>query len=176
MDKKKEPNVPERWHGAHHYSNKLNFFFVFFLVFAALTLLWFYFATNKIQEAANKTTPSITPTATKSAEKPQGPGVACTMEVKACPDGVNFAGRTAPNCDFQACPDEHCGGFIKNAKTCLSGYHCEINSRIPDLGGTCVKDTPTPTKTKASGEVSCDFARVCKDGTVVICQQCPEDK
>jgi hypothetical protein len=34
-------------------------------------------------------------------------------------------------------PVTHCGGFIKNAKTCPQGYRCQLG-RIPDAGGTCV--------------------------------------
>ncbi len=33
-----------------------------------------------------------------------------------------------------------CGGFIRNAPTCASGYHCQLQSGRPDMGGTCVKD------------------------------------
>jgi hypothetical protein len=32
----------------------------------------------------------------------------------------------------------HCGGFIRNAPTCPSGYHCQLNLRYPDTGGVCV--------------------------------------
>lgn len=32
-------------------------------------------------------------------------GIACTMEAKLCPDG-SAVGRTAPNCEFAACPGE----------------------------------------------------------------------
>ncbi len=30
--------------------------------------------------------------------------VACTMEAKICPDGVNYVGRTGPKCEFALCP------------------------------------------------------------------------
>ncbi len=33
-----------------------------------------------------------------------------------------------------------CGGFIRNAPTCAVGYHCQLQSSRPDMGGTCVKD------------------------------------
>lgn len=39
----------------------------------------------------------------------------------------------------------HCGGFIRNAPTCPSGYVCKLN-RIADTGGTCVP-IPSPTIT-----------------------------
>jgi len=32
----------------------------------------------------------------------------------------------------------HCGGFIRNAPTCPTGYHCQLNSRSPDTGGVCL--------------------------------------
>lgn len=34
----------------------------------------------------------------------------------------------------------HCGGFIRNAPTCVAGYHCQLVVSRPDTGGTCVKD------------------------------------
>ena len=37
----------------------------------------------------------------KKAPKP----VACTQEVKVCPDG-SAVGRTGPNCEFSPCPDQ----------------------------------------------------------------------
>ncbi|HUY05354.1 MAG TPA: hypothetical protein VMV62_01395 [Candidatus Paceibacterota bacterium] len=41
----------------------------------------------------------------------------------------------------QACEaGAHCGGFIRNAPTCASGYHCQLQPSRPDTGGTCVKD------------------------------------
>ncbi len=124
----------ERWHGAHLYSNKVHLFVVFFLFFAAAIIFWSYFAINKIEDS----NPPITAAPTQPAA--QSPGVACTMEAKACPDGVNFVGRGGPNCNFAACPGEHCGGNIKDAATCLNGYHCQLSTSNPDTGGTCIKD------------------------------------
>jgi len=34
---------------------------------------------------------------------------------------------------------QHCGGFIANAATCPSEYHCKLNL-IADTGGVCVKN------------------------------------
>ncbi len=36
----------------------------------------------------------------------QGDLTACTQEAKVCPDG-SAVGRTGPNCEFAACPDEN---------------------------------------------------------------------
>lgn len=46
-----------------------------------------------------------------SVSTPSNPGngggmVACTMEAKMCPDGVNYVGRQGPNCEFAKCPGE----------------------------------------------------------------------
>ncbi|MBU6390263.1 hypothetical protein KGQ31_01810 [Patescibacteria group bacterium] len=41
--------------------------------------------------------------------------------------------------EFYNPPQIRCGGFIRNAPTCPTGYHCILN-RIPDTGGVCVKD------------------------------------
>ena len=82
--------------------------------------------------------------------------VACTMEAKICPDGT-AVGRTGPNCEFAECPQsqatstsggvtvvgpgEHCGGNIRFAPVCASGYHCQLVISRPDTGGTCVADS-----------------------------------
>jgi hypothetical protein len=41
-------------------------------------------------------------------------------------------------CEMVKPEDIKCGGFIKNAHDCASGYHCVL-SRVPDLPGTCAK-------------------------------------
>ena len=33
-----------------------------------------------------------------------------------------------------------CGGFIRNAPSCATGYHCVLTPSRPDTGGTCVAD------------------------------------
>ena len=35
---------------------------------------------------------------------------------------------------------QHCGGFIKNAPTCPTGYTCKLNMSVADVGGMCVKN------------------------------------
>ena len=55
----------------------------------------------------------------------------------------------------------HCGGFIKNAPTCPSGFHCKLHL-IADTGGECVKDSAVPS-VEASGI----------EGTVTIGPTCP---
>lgn len=52
------------------------------------------------------------------------PPVACTMDVKQCPDG-SFVGRVAPSCEFAPCPNE-----ILFDTSCSSDADCTlINSR-----------------------------------------------
>ncbi|MDE2019063.1 MAG: hypothetical protein KGJ13_01810 [Patescibacteria group bacterium] len=34
----------------------------------------------------------------------------------------------------------HCGGFIRNAPTCPTGYRCQLDINRPDTGGVCVPD------------------------------------
>lgn len=84
---------PERWHGAHHYSDKLHLFFIFFLFFSVATLLFFYVESHseKLNYRLDKTQ-NIIPT-----QK------ACTEEAKLCPDG-SVVFRGGPNCDFSECP------------------------------------------------------------------------
>lgn len=43
----------------------------------------------------------------------------------------------SPTTGTSAQPGEHCGGFIRNARKCPSGYHCQLG-KIPDAGGICV--------------------------------------
>lgn len=46
-----------------------------------------------------------------------------------------------------------CGGFIRGAATCASGFHCQLNASRPDTGGICVADSasaPTGTSTASS--------------------------
>ena len=38
-----------------------------------------------------------------------------------------------------------CGGFIRNAPTCTSGFHCQLDVNAPDTGGTCVADEAATT-------------------------------
>lgn len=86
-----------------------------------------------IAETSDMCPPSLSPSPTPEQ-------VFCTQEAKLCPDGVSYVGRSGPNCDFAACPGERCGGFIQDAPTCSTGYHCELNQQNPDIGGFCVKD------------------------------------
>ena len=127
----------ERWHGAHHYRSRIHFLFVIFLFFSLGVIIWSYVEINKVlvdYASFHKPTPivKLTPTPTKEP-------VVCTMEALACPDG-SYVARHGPNCEFDACPGAHCGGFIANAKTCSNGYHCQLDSKIPDVGGTCIKN------------------------------------
>lgn len=121
----------ERWHGAHHYSNRIHLFFVFFLFLTAGTITWSYFALSDSRLTyKNNPNPSVNPTpittctprpscfdsvpACKMPEtsdmcpptpKPSLKDVRkifCTQEAKQCPDGT-WVGRTGPNCEFK-CP------------------------------------------------------------------------
>lgn len=53
----------------------------------------------------------------------------------------------------------HCGGFIRNAPTCATGYHCVLTPGRPDTGGTCVA---------GAEPVACPaLAKQCPDGSYV---------
>ncbi len=133
MEKKEKP-ILERWHGAHHYSNKVHLLFVLALFFCVGLFLWSYIEINDIQtKIAEKQT--LTPPTPSPAQQ-----VACPMLAKLCPDGVSYVGETGPNCSFQTCPGEHCGGNIKDAPVCSTGYHCQLSISNPDTGGTCVSN------------------------------------
>ena len=122
----------ERWHGAHHYSDRIHLFFVFFLFLAAATLFWSYFAlSNSRLTYKNNPAPSTKPTPITSCTPrpacfdstprclmpetadmcPPTPKptsidnrkIFCTQEAKQCPDGT-WVGRTGPSCEFSPCP------------------------------------------------------------------------
>lgn len=83
---------------------------------------------KKLQEIATSTAPTAVP-ANETGGNPNNP-VACTMDAKMCPDGVTYVGRTAPNCEFAACPDEApkprtpivCTAEQKKAEACIELY------------------------------------------------------
>lgn len=91
----------ERWHGAHHYSNKIHLAFIIVLFFIAASLFWAYFKIHderflykNISIPAPLTTPAVTPF--------QDNKILCTQDAMLCPDG-SYVGRTGPNCEF-VCP------------------------------------------------------------------------
>jgi len=98
----KEDNY--RWHGSHHYSDRLHFVFILFLFLGIITLIFSYFAlgSNRYNyrdpSSNNSITPVLSPTPTEEA-------VFCTQDAKQCPDG-SFVGRVGPNCEFAPCPGE----------------------------------------------------------------------
>jgi uncharacterized protein YneF (UPF0154 family) len=111
-----EKNVPERWHGAHHYSDKIHIFLVIFLFLTVGSLLYFYFSV-KGMNIESKNVPTLMPTQsqeiTEAPTKTPNPSlgsssltpkadVFCTMDAMQCPDG-SWVGRSGPNCEFK-CP------------------------------------------------------------------------
>ncbi|MBI2621830.1 MAG: hypothetical protein HYW63_04290 [Candidatus Levybacteria bacterium] len=96
----------ERWHGAHHYSNKIHLILVIFLLFAAVAILGTYFVLNNSRFSYKKVpSPSVSITPTPPFVTPT-PGnndsVVCTQDAMLCPDGT-WVGRTGPKCEF-ICP------------------------------------------------------------------------
>lgn len=77
--------------------------------------------------------PAPVSTTTSSVPMPDKPRpvepVACTMDAKICPDG-SYVGRTAPNCEFAACPAANpetktaikCSPESKQAEVCTMIY------------------------------------------------------
>ena len=98
-----ENKSKERWHGAHHYSNKVHFTLIFVLFLIAAGIFWAYLTLHdKRFSYENIAIPKIKVT---PAPPPNSNGVACTQEALMCPDG-SFVGRTGPNCEFSPCPGE----------------------------------------------------------------------
>jgi len=88
------------------------------------------------------------PKASSSIVTPTQEPIACTEEVKICPDG-SAVGRAGPNCEFTLCPslapktnkNMFCGGIA--GKPCPTGYDCKYDGTYPDAGGTCIKTATT---------------------------------
>ncbi len=64
--------------------------------------------------------------------------VACTMDVKLCPDGVTYVGRTGSNCEFKECPDT-----TKPSITITSPDPSQTFSQGATIGIAWVYQTPT---------------------------------
>ncbi|GEM_PF-2658339 len=124
----------DKWHGAHHYSNRIHLFFVFFLFLTAGTITWSYFALSDSRFTyKNNPSPSATPTPITTCT----PRPACLDAIPACkmpetsdmcPPSIapsqtektdrkifctqeakqcsdgTWVGRTGPNCEFSKCP------------------------------------------------------------------------
>ncbi len=96
-----ESKSKERWHGGHHYSNKVHFFLIFVLFLVAASLFWTYVTLHdESLKYENIPVKYVAPTIAPVQE-----GVACTMDALLCPDG-SYVGRSGPNCEFTACPGE----------------------------------------------------------------------
>lgn len=70
-----------------------------------------------------------------------GPGVACTMEAKLCPDG-SYVGRSGPNCDFDLCPGEQSKGGMTSGST-SSGTSGSSGSTVQPISAPAQPTTPT---------------------------------
>lgn len=97
----------ERWHGGHHYSNKIHLALIIFLFLTAITLFWSYI---KISDLSKKieNIPNITPSISGTLNVSPTPALSgdgkifCTQDAMQCPDG-SWVGRTGPKCQF-ICP------------------------------------------------------------------------
>lgn len=96
-----ESKSKERWHGGHHYSNKVHYFLIFVLFLFAAAIFWTYFVLHdESLKYENIPVTYVTPTTTLNQN-----GTMCTMDAMLCPDG-SYVGRSGPNCEFTACPGE----------------------------------------------------------------------
>lgn len=112
----KDKKPIERWHGSHHYSDKIHLLFIFFLFFTVITILFAYFEFNNprfyyrsavtptySEKSAITPTISISPSPTSTTSGSSENPVFCTMEAKLCPNG-SYVGRVGPKCEFSKCP------------------------------------------------------------------------
>lgn len=73
------------------------------IVVLAVLFGWLIWLTGSVEELGRKT---VDTNANQSGSNGGNTGIACTQEAKLCPDGKTSVGRTGPNCEFTACPDE----------------------------------------------------------------------
>lgn len=59
------------------------------------------------------------------------PATACTQEAKQCPDG-SYVGRTGPNCEFEACPNNILLYNSGVRGTVMLGPTCPVQKNPPD--------------------------------------------
>ncbi len=89
---------------------------ILFIVAVAALIAGYLLGTNRPVNSGPVSTPqsSISPTISPATQQPEATpivapnpeeGVACTMDVKLCPDG-SAVGRSGPNCEFDPCPGE----------------------------------------------------------------------
>lgn len=130
----------ERWHGAHHYSNRLHLFFVFFLFLASATVVWSYFELNNAK-LTSKISPSPTPTTASSTPTPK---TTCTPRPSCldsfprcmiaetsdmCPPSItptsnsNQGGKVFCTQEAKQCPD---GSWVGR-----TGPNCEFSPCLP---------------------------------------------
>ena len=85
---------------------------------------------------------------------------ACKTPPQACPMFVILDTRVAEcnigtkKCEMIKPEDVRCGGFIKNAHKCATGYSCDHTGINPDAAGKCVKDAASDCRSSgcASGK------------------------
>jgi len=95
-----------KWHGAHHYSDKIHLAFILFLVFGIVVILFSYFVlnSNNISRIPSGSSDALLTPETSHSPNEEDEIIACTQDVKECSDG-SFVGRVAPNCEFAKCPE-----------------------------------------------------------------------
>jgi hypothetical protein len=67
----------------------------------------------------------------------------CTDPPHICPlyviheTRVAQCNNTTSKCEMIQPADIHCGGFMRNAHSCPSGYSCDFEGHVPDVPGIC---------------------------------------
>lgn len=90
------------------------------VVFISLPFLGFFLGVQYQKSVEEKTPPVVAAPTPTPKPKPNNNGVACTQDVKQCPDG-SYVARIPPTCQFAPCPGEKTtltpGADSKNWKT-----------------------------------------------------------
>lgn len=134
MDKK----PLERWHGAHHYSDKVHILFLFFLFLGIGVLIWSYFVLSDSRFAyRNNPSPTIAPTPTvgqttpvPSAEPTCRPRPACLDAIPRC-----LIPETSDMCPPSITPSSN---SKKSGKVCTQDAKlCPDGSYVSRTGPNC---------------------------------------
>lgn len=123
----------ERWHGAHHYSDRLHWVFIIFLFLSVATLIWSYYGLSNSRFASkNNPSPAVSqPTPVPTTKPTCTPRPSCFDTVPRC-----LMPETSDMCPPSPTPSPKSNGVVfctQDAKQCpdgawvgRSGPNCEF--------------------------------------------------
>lgn len=122
----------QRWHGAHHYSDKVHLLLVVFIFFGIFTFLWSYFTLSSTLKIAGKNAQSPVVTLTPTPSQTLTPTPTCKPR-PACLD-------TTPRCLMPE-TDDMCPPTIAPVTKPADQVFCTQDARLCSDGKTWVSRT-----------------------------------